>query len=77
MQSYGFDVSQKDKTFYIRIQSQMVSTNYRRLLGNYFEVNLHKKRLYKNGKETFEREEISGFLCNEVTDQIIDAIGME
>ena len=75
--SYGFDISQKDKTFNIRIQSQMVSTNYRRLLDNHFEVNLYKKKLYKNGKETFEREEISGLLCKEITTQIIDAIGLE
>ena len=75
--SYGFDISQKDKTFYIRIQSQIAATNYRRLLENYFEVNLNKRRLYKNGTETFEREEISGLLCKEITNQIMDSIGDE
>lgn len=75
--SYGFDISQKDKTFYIRIQSQIAATDYRRLLENYFEINLNKKRLYKNGTETFEREEISGLLCKEITNQIMDSIGNE
>ena len=75
--SYGFDVSRKDKIFYIRIQSQVVATDYRRLLENQFEVNLNKKKLYKNGKETCEREEISGVLCKEITDQIIDEMGDE
>ncbi len=75
--SYGFEVSQKDQIFYIRILSQVVATDYRRLLENHFELNLNKKRLYKNGKETFDREEISGALCQEITVQIIDAIGNE
>lgn len=75
--SYGFDILQKDKTFYIRIQSQIAATDYRRLLENYFEVNLNKKKLYKNGIETFEREEISGLLCKEITSQIMDSIGNE
>ena len=75
--SYGFDVSRKDKTYYIRIQSQIAATDYRRLLENHFEVNLSKKKLYKNGRETCEREEISGVLCKEITNQIIDEIGDE
>lgn len=75
--SYGFDVSRKDKTYYIRIQSQIAATDYRRLLENHFEVNLSKKKLYKNGRETCEREEISGVLCREITNQIIDEIGDE
>ncbi len=75
--SYGFDILRKDKNFYIRIQSQVVATDYRRLLETHFEVNLNKKKLYKNGKETCEREEISGLLCKEITDQIIDAMGDE
>ena len=75
--SYGFDVARKDKIFYIRIQSQVVATDYRRLLENQFEVNLNKKKLYKNGKETCELEEISGLLCKEITDQIIDEMGDE
>ena len=74
---YGFEIEQKDKTFYIRIQSQVVATDYRRLLENHFEVNLNKRKLYKNGTETFEREEISGLLCKEITNQIMDSIGDE
>lgn len=74
---YGYDISRRDKTFYIKVQSQAVATNYRRLLENSFELDLKKKRLYKNGNETFKREEISGQLCSELTTQLVDEIGNE
>ena len=74
---YGYDISRRDKTFYIKVQSQAVATNYRRLLENSFELDLKKKRLYKNGNETFKGEEISGQLCSELTTQLVDEIGNE
>ncbi|MGN0729184.1 hypothetical protein [Treponema sp.] len=74
---YGYDISRRDKIYYIRIQSQAVATNYRKLMENSFELDLGKKRLYKNGKETFKCEEISGQLCSELTEQFINEIGEE
>lgn len=74
---YGFDVSRRDKTFYIRVQSQTVATDYRRLLENKYELDIEKKRLIKDGTLTYDREDISGVLCKELTQKLVDEIGIE
>lgn len=74
---YGFDVSRKGQNFYIRVQSQTVATDYRRLLENQYELDIQKKRLFKNGTPTYNREEISGVLCKEVTQKLLEEIGYE
>ena len=73
--SYGFDVLRRDQSFFIRVQSQTVSTDYRRLLENQYELDIKKKRLFKNGNLTYDREDISGVLCKEVTQKLIEEIG--
>ena len=74
---YGFDVSRRGQNFYIRVQSQSVATDYRRLLENKYELDLQKKRLFKSGNLTYDREDISGVLCKEITQQLLDEIGDE
>ena len=75
--SYGFDVSKRDKTFCIRVQSQAVATDYRRLVENNYELDINKKRIFKDGAPAYERKDIAGVLCKEVTQNLIDEIGDE
>lgn len=72
---YGYDISRRDKNYTIKVQSQMVATNYRRLLDNIYDIDLNKKVLYRNGKEVYLQEDISESLCQEITKQLIDEIG--
>ena len=73
--TYGFDVMRHGGVFHIKYHSQKVATDYRRLVGNEYDLDIVKKRLFKNGKETFERKEISEPLCDDITSQIMDEIG--
>ena len=57
--SYGFDVIRREHSFYIRVQSQTVSTDYRRLLENIYELDIQKKRLFKDGTPIYDRSDIS------------------
>ena len=72
---YGYGISRRDKNYTIRVQSQMVATNYRRLLDNIFDLDLQKKVLYRNGKEVYLQEDIPESLCQEITKKLIDEIG--
>lgn len=75
--SYGFDVSKRDKTYYICVQSQTVTTDYRRLLENKYELDIQNKRLLKDGILTYNRKDITGALCKELTQKLVDEIGDE
>ena len=75
--NYGYDVVRRGEVYYIRVQSQIVATNKRRLLDSSFELNLDKKRLFKNGKPVFSKEDISGILCKEITANLIAEMGEE
>ena len=72
---YGYGISRRDKNYTIRVQSQMVATNYRRLLDNIYDLDLQKKVLYRNGKEVYLQEDIPESLCQEITKKLIDEIG--
>ena len=72
---YGYDISRRDKIYTIKVQSQMVATNYRRLLDNIYDLDLKKKVIYRNGKEVYFQEDISESLCQEITKKLLDEIG--
>ncbi len=72
---YGYDISRRDKKYTICVQSQMVATNYRRLLENIYDLDLNKKVLYKDGKAIYLQEDIKENLCHEITKKLIDEIG--
>lgn len=72
---YGYDISRRDKNYTIKVQSQMVATNYRRLLETIYDLDLKNKVLYKDGKAIYLREDITEDLCQEITKRIIDEIG--
>ena len=73
--NYNYVISQKDGNWYIKVNSQTVSTKNRRLLENIYEINTKKKRLLKNGTAVFERQDINGVLCKEITTQILSDMG--
>ena len=73
--NYSFAIDKKGKNWFINVKSQTVATNKRRIFENTYEVNMERKRLFKNGSAIFEREDISGALCKEITQQILDDMG--
>jgi hypothetical protein len=73
--NYNYAVSKKESGWYIKVNSQTVSTKSRRLLENIWEVNMQRKRLFKNGTPVFAREAITGVLCKELTTEILSDMG--
>lgn len=73
--NYNFDISKKGKNWFIKVDSQTVSTTKRRLLENVYEVNTERKRLFKNGTAVFESADMAGALCKEITVQILGEMG--
>lgn len=73
--NYNYVVSKKEGNWYIKVNSQTVSTKNRRLLENIYEVNTKRKRLFKNGTPIFERKDLTGVLCKEITSEILRDMG--
>ena len=73
--NYNYAVSKKESGWYIKVNSQTVSTKSRRLLENIWEVNMQRKRLFKNDTPVFAREDITGVLCKELTTEILSDMG--
>lgn len=75
--NYGYQVSKRKGFYHIKIHTQTVNTENRRLIDVIFELDTEKHRLMKNGKLVFSTEEISGMLCKEIADKILDEMGEE
>lgn len=73
--NYNYVVSKKEGNWYIKVNSQTVSTKNRRLLENIYEVNTKRKRLFKNGTPIFERKDLTGVLCKVITSEILRDMG--
>lgn len=73
--NYGFEVKKTSNNYSIRTLSQTTSIKNRRLIDNHFEIKLNQKQLLKNDVLVFEEKDISGFLCTELTNYILDDIG--
>lgn len=72
---YGYEVTKRQNSYLIRVFSQLVSIKNRRLINYDFEIDIEKKRIFKNNLLVFEENDLKGILCKEITDKILDEIG--
>ena len=73
--NYGYKIEKKENIYSIKTLTQKVSIKNRRLLEYHFDINFETKRLLKNNTPVFEEQDISGFLCKELTDDILNDMG--
>ncbi len=73
--SYGYEVLKRQNSYQIRALSQLVSVKNRKLINFDFEVNTERKRIYKNDSIVFEEKDIRGFLCDEISNILLEEIG--
>jgi len=73
--NYGYEIEKKTNAYYIKTLTQVVSIKNRRLVEYNFHINFEKKRLYKNDVAVFEEKDFAGFLCKEITSEILNELG--
>lgn len=72
---YGYEVSKRQNSYFIRVFSQLVSINNRRLINYSFEIDTEKRCIYKNNVIVFEESDLKSILCKEITVKILDELG--
>ncbi|WP_297646065.1 PcfJ domain-containing protein [uncultured Treponema sp.] len=73
--NYGYHVAKTKNNYLILVKSQTVVKQNRRLIENFYELNLERKVLSKNGKSVFESEDLAAGLCPEITEEILKDLG--
>ena len=73
--NYSYAVKHERNSYFIRVNSQLVSTEKRKIFYNDFVLDLNQRRLFKNNEIVFDIRETRNFLAKEITNEIAEEIG--
>lgn len=73
--NYSYAVKHKGNSYFIRVNSQFVSTKNRKIFYNDFVLDLTQRRLFKNNAIVFDVLETRNFLAKEITNEILEEMG--